>query len=165
MVNRRGKSGSSDGLYFLGLPNLCRWWLQPWNEKMLAPWKESYDKPRQHIKKQKHHFANKGLYSQSYGFSSSHIWMWELDVKTSECWRIDAFEFWCWRRFLRVPWTEGDQTSQYQPSIFIGMTDAEAEAPILWPPDVKSQLIGKDPDAGKDWRQKEKRAAEDKMVR
>ena len=58
----------------------------------------------QHIKKQRHYFANKGPSSQSYGFSSSHVWMWELDYK-AECWRIDAFELWCWRRLLRVPWT------------------------------------------------------------
>ena len=59
--------------------------------KDAAPWKESYDKPRQSIQKQRHHFANKGLYSQSYGFSSSHVWMWELDMKKAEHWRIDAF--------------------------------------------------------------------------
>ena len=61
--------------YFLGLQNHCRWWLQPLNEKMLAPWKKSYDKSRQHIKKQRHHFSNKGLNNQSYGFSHSHVWM------------------------------------------------------------------------------------------
>ena len=72
---------------------------------MLAPWKKSYDQPRWHIKKQRHYFANKGLSSQSYGFSSSHVWMWELDHKESWCWRIDAFELWYWRRLLRVPWT------------------------------------------------------------
>ena len=70
---------------------------------MLAPWKESHDQPIQHIKKHKHYFVNKGLSSQSYGFSSSHVWMWELYCK--ESWRIDAFELWCWRRLLRVPWT------------------------------------------------------------
>ena len=59
--------------YFWGLQNHCRWWLQPWNEKTLAPWKKSYDQPRQHIKKQRHYFANKGPSSQSYGFSSSHV--------------------------------------------------------------------------------------------
>ena len=69
---------------------------------MLTPWKKSYNQPRQHIKKQRHYFANKGLSSQSYCFSSSHVWMWELDYK--ESW-IDAFELWCWRRLLRVPWT------------------------------------------------------------
>ena len=74
---------------------------------MLTPWKESYDQPRQHIKKQRHYFANKGPPSQGYGFSSGHIWMWELDLKKAECRRIDAFELWCWRRLLRVPWTAG----------------------------------------------------------
>ena len=65
---------------------------------------ESSDQPRQHTKKQRHYFANKGLSSQSYGFSSSHVWMRELDYKKAECQRIDAFELWCWRRRLRVPW-------------------------------------------------------------
>ena len=73
---------------------------------MLAPWKKSYDKHRQHIKKQRHYFADKGLYSQSYGFSSSHVWMRELDHK--EGWALKKWCFWqwCWRRLLRVPWTE-----------------------------------------------------------
>ena len=71
--------------------------------KTLAPWKKSYDQPRQHIKKQRHYFANKGLSSQSFHFSSSHIWMWELDHKESWARRIDAFALWCWR-LLRVPW-------------------------------------------------------------
>ena len=71
---------------------------------MLAPWKKSYDQPQQHIKKQRHYFANRGLSSQGYGFSIGHVWMWDLDYK-AECWRIDAFELWCWRRLLRVPWT------------------------------------------------------------
>ena len=76
---------------------------------MLAPWKESYDKPRQRIKKQRHLFADKGLYSQSYGFSSSHVCMWvghvSWTIKKAEHWRNDAFELWCWRRLLRVLWT------------------------------------------------------------
>ena len=65
----------------------------------------SWKKPRQHIKKQRHYFVNKGPFSQSYGFSSSHVWMWELDYKKAEHWRIDTFELWCWKRLLRVPWT------------------------------------------------------------
>ena len=69
---------------------------------MLAPWKESYDQPRQHIKKQRHDFVNKGLSGQGYGFSSGHEWMWELTIKKAEHRRIDAFELWCWRRLLRV---------------------------------------------------------------
>ena len=72
---------------------------------MLAPWKKSYDKPRQHIKKQRHHFPNKSPYSQSYDFFSSHVSMWELDHKKAENWRTDAFELWCWGRLLKVPWT------------------------------------------------------------
>ena len=67
--------------FILGLQNQCKWWLQPWHSKMLAPWKKNYDQPRQHIKKQRHYFANKVLTSQSYGFSSSHVWMWVLDYK------------------------------------------------------------------------------------
>ena len=70
---------------------------------MLTPWKKSYDQPRKNIKKQRHCLANKGLFSQSYGFSSNHVWMWELDYK-AECRRIDAFELWYWRRLLRIPW-------------------------------------------------------------
>ena len=72
---------------------------------MLVPRKKSFDQPRQHIKKQRHYFANKGPSSQRYDFFSSHVWMWELDYKEAECWRTDAFELWCWRRLLRVPWT------------------------------------------------------------
>ena len=72
---------------------------------MLAPWKKSYEKPRQSIKKQKHHLANKGTYSQSYDFSSSHVQMWMFTIKKAECWRTDAFELWYWRRLVRVPWT------------------------------------------------------------
>ena len=72
---------------------------------MLAPWKKSYDKPRQYVKKHRHQSANKGPYSWSYGFSSSHVWMWVLDHKEAERQRIDAFKLWCWRRLFRVPWT------------------------------------------------------------
>ena len=92
-------------LYFPGLPNHCRWWLKPWNEKMLAPWKKSYDQPRQHIKKQRLYSANKGPSSQRYGFTSSLIWMWELDYKESWGPKNWSFELWCWRRLLWVPWT------------------------------------------------------------
>ena len=105
MGNRWGSNGNSERLYFLGLQNRCRWLLQPWNKKRLAPWEKSYDQPRQHIRKQRHYFANKGLCSKSYGFSSSHVWMWGLDYTESWLPKIDAFELGCWRRLLRVPWT------------------------------------------------------------
>ena len=75
---------------------------------MFSPWKKSYDKPRQHIKKERHYFADKGPSSQSYSFSRSHVWMWEMEswtIKKAEHQRTDAFELWCWRRLLIVPWT------------------------------------------------------------
>ena len=72
---------------------------------MLAPWKKNYDHPRQHIKRQRHHFANKGPYSQSYGFPVVMYGCESWTKKKAEHWRIDAFELWCWRRLLRVPWT------------------------------------------------------------
>ena len=105
MANTRGKSGNSDRLYFPGLQNHSGWWLQPWNSKMFAPRKESHDKPRQCIKKQTRYFANKGPHSQSYGFSSSHVWMWELDYK--ESW---ALKNWCFQivvleNTLESPWS------------------------------------------------------------
>ena len=123
----------------------------------------------QHIKKQRRTFANKGLYSQSYGFFSSHVWMWELVNK--ENW---APKNWCfWTVVLEKTLESPLDCKESQPVhpkadqswIFTGRTDAEAEAPILWPPDVKKWLIEKAPHAGKDWRQKEKGATEDEMVR
>ena len=89
-------------------------------------------------------------------------------IKKPECRRTDAFELWCWRRLLRVPWTarRSNQSilEEISPGVFTGRTGGEAETPILWPPDAKSWLIGKDPDAGKDWRQEEKGMTEDEMV-
>ena len=89
-------------------------------------------------------------------------------IKTVECQRIDAFELWYWRRLLRVPWTarisKPVHPKRKQSWIFIGRTDAEAEVPILWPPDAKNWLIGKEPDAGKDWRREENGTTKDKMV-
>ena len=134
---------------------------------MLAPWKKSYDQPRQHIKKQRHYFANKGPCSQSYGFSSSHVWMWELDYK--ESWVLKNWCFWTvmLEKTLESPldskeiqpvYTKGNQSW-----IFIGRNDAKAETPVLWPLDAKNWLTGKDPDAGKD-RRWEKGTTEDEMV-
>ena len=100
-----GENGNSDRFYLGGLQNHCRWWLQPWNSKKLSPWKKSYDQPRQHIKKQRHYFANKDPSSQNYSFSGSHVWIWELDYKESWVLKNDAFELWSWRRHLTVPWT------------------------------------------------------------
>ena len=124
---------------------------------MLAPWKESSDKPIQHIKKQRHHFACQGPSSQSYGFSSGHMLMWELNHK--EGWAPKNWYFCVGEDSLESLRLLGDQSVNpkgNQPWIFIGGSDAGAKAPIFWPPDVKSWLTGIDPNSGKDWRQKEK---------
>ena len=113
--------------------------------------------------KKRHYFANKGLSSQGYGFSSSHVWMWELDY--TESWVLKNWCFWtvvlspldC--KEIQPVHPKGNQSW-----IFIGGTDAEAETSILWPPDVKNWLIWKDPDAGKAWRPEEKGTREDEMV-
>ena len=85
-------------------------------------------------------------------------------IKKAERWRIDAFELWCWKRLLRVPWTARRSNQSILKEMFIGRTDAEVEAPIFWPPDAKSWLIWKYPDTGKDWGQEEKGTAEDEVV-
>ena len=120
---------------------------------MLAPWKKSYDQPRQHIKKQKYSFANKGPSSQSYIFSNSHVWIWELDYK--ESWAPKNWCFWTvvLQKTLQSP-LDCKEIKPVNPKgnqswIFIGRTDAEAETPIVWPPDAKSWLIGKDLMLGK----------------
>ena len=118
---------------------------------MFAPWKESHDKPRRHTKKQRHHFANKCLSSQTCDFSSGHVWMGELDHK--EGWVLKNWCFWTvgLEKTLESPLDCKEikpvSSKGNQPWIFIEKTDAEAEAPILWPPGMKSWLIRKDPDA------------------
>ena len=132
-------------------------------------WKKSYGQPRQCIKKQRCYFVNKGLSSQSYGFSSTHVWIRELDYK--ESW---ALKNWClWTVMLEKTLESPLDSKEIRPVhptgnqswIFTWRTDAEAETPILWPTDVKNWLTGKDPNAGKDWRlAKEKGMTEDEMV-
>ena len=133
---------------------------------MLTSWKESYDQPRQLIKKQRHYFAKISPSHQGYGFSNSHVWMWELDCK--ESW---VPKDWCFltvvlEKTLESPLDckEIQPVHQDQSWMFIGRTDVEAETPVLWPPDAKNWLIWKDPDAGKDWGQEEKGMTEDEMV-
>ena len=118
--------------------------------------------------KQRHYFANKGPSSQSYGFSSGHVRMWELDHKEAWAQKNWSSALWCWRRLFRVPWTarRSNQSilKQISPEYSEkGRTDAEAETPVLWPPGVKSWLIGKDSDAGRDWGH-EKGMVEDEMA-
>ena len=128
----------------------------------------SDDQPRQHIKKQKHYFANRGLSGQGYGFSRGHVWMWELDCE--ESWAPKNWCFWtvvlektlenpldC--KEIQLVHSKGDQSW-----VFIGRTDAKAETLVLWPPQAKRWLIGKDPDAGREWGKEEKVTTEDEMA-
>ena len=139
---------------------LCPEELQYSKKRSYSLEKKLYNQPRQHIKKQRHYFANKDPSSQDYGFSSGHVWMWELDCE--ESWMPKNWCFWIvvLEKTLESPLdckevqpvhSKGDQSW-----VFIGRTDAKAETPILWPPHAKSWLIGKDPDAGRDWGQEEK---------
>ena len=136
--------------------------------RTLAPWKKRYDNPRQHIKKQRHYFAKKVPHSQNYGFLVVMYGCESWTIKKAECQRNDAFELWCWRSLLRVPWTARRSNKsilkEINPEYSLERLMLEAEVPMLWPPDAKSWLIRKDPDAGKDWRQEKKGTTEDEMV-
>ena len=121
-----------------------------------------------HIKKKRHYFVNKGTSSQGCGFSSGHVWMWELDYKENS-----ALKNWCFSTVVLEKTLESPlDCKEIQPIhpkgdrswVFIGRTNVEAETPILWPPNSKSWLIWKDPDAGNDWGQEEKGTTEDEMV-
>ena len=119
------------------------------------------------ILKIRHYFANGGPYIQNYGFSSSHVWVWELDHKEGWVMRNLCFGTMVLEKTLESP-LDYKEIKQVNPRrnqswIFIGRNDAEAEAPIIWPPDAKRKFTGKDPDAGKDWRRK-KVMTEDEMV-
>ena len=165
MADRWGNSGT-----FVGgrLQNLCRWWLHLWNEKTLTLWEKSNDQPRVRIKKQRHYFANKGLSSQGYGFSSSHVWMWVLDYKESLVPKNWCFWTVVLEKTLKSPLdckeNQPVHTKGHQFWIFIRRTDPKAVTLIIWPPDAKNRLIWKDPDVGKDWRQEEKGTTQDELV-
>ena len=153
----------SKRLYFGGLQNHWRWWLKSWNQKTLAPSKKSCDQPRQHVKKQRHYFAKKDPSSQSYVFSSSHVWMWELDYK--ETWVLKNWCFWTvgWRKLLRVPWTARrsnqsilkEISPEYSLEGLMLKLKLQYFGHLMWRTDS-----GKDPNAGKNWRQEEKETTE-----
>ena len=154
-----GKQWKQCQTSFLGAPKSLQMVIAAMKLKDTYSWKGSYDQPRQHIKKQRHYFANKGPSSQGYSFSSGRVWMWELNCE--ESW---VLKNWCfWTVVLEKTLESPLHCKEIQPVhskrdrslVFIGRTDAEAETPILWPPHVKSWLIGKDPDAGRDWGQEE----------
>ena len=162
MGNRWGNSGNSDS------PKSLQMVIAAMKLKTLTPWKESYNRPTEHIKKQWHYFVNKGPSSQGYGFSSGHVWMWELDYKESR-----APKNWCFwtvvlEKTLESPLDckeiQSVPPKRDQSWVFTGRTDAEVETLILWPPHVKSWLIGKDPHARKDWRQQKKGTTVDEVV-
>ena len=146
-ITRDKRNGNSDRLYFLGLQNHCGRWLQPWNWKMLAPWKKSYDKPRWHIKKQRHHFADNDLYSQSYSFSSSQVQV--LDLVHQESWMPENWCFWTvmLEKTLESP-LDSKKIKPVHPKgnlswIFIGRTGFWSWNSNIWPPNVKNWLIWK----------------------
>ena len=168
MVNRWGNNGAvTDFSFGGGAPKSLQMMIAAMKLKTFIPWKESYDQPRKHIKKQRHYFANKGPSSQRYGFSSGHVWIWELDCE--ESW---APKNWCFWTLVLKTLESPLGCKEIQPVhpkgdqfwIFIGRTDAEAETPLFWPYDAKNWLTGKDPGAGKDWRLEEKGMTEDEMV-
>ena len=167
MANRWRNNGNSDRL-FSWAPKSLKMVTEAMKLKEACSLEKSYDKPREWIKKQRHYFADKGLSSQSYYFSSSHVWMWELDHKESL-----APKNWCfWTMVLEKTLQSPLDCKEIKPVhpkgnqswIFIGKTDTEAETPVLWPPNVKNWRTGKDPDVGKDWKQEEKGPKEDEMV-
>ena len=170
MANRWGSNENCERLYFGGLQKLLQMVTADMQLKDTCSLEEKLWQSRQHIKKQRRYFANKVPSSQNYGFSSSHVWIHELDYKESWSSKKKKKESWSQKKWCL--WTvvlektlespldckeiqpvhpEGDQSWK-----FIGKTDGKAEAPILWPPDAKNWLIWKDPDAGKDWRWEEK---------
>ena len=147
MANRWGNNGNSARLYFWGLQNHCRWWLQPWNKKTLTPWKKSYDQSRQHIKVMVFLVVMYGCERVPKNWC---FWTVVLE-KTFES-LLDCKE-------IQSVHPKGNQSW-----MFIGRTDVEAETPILWPSDAMSWLIWKDSDAGKNQRQEEKGMTEDEML-
>ena len=131
---------------------------------MLAPWKKSYDKPRQLIEKQRHYFTNKGPSSQSYVFSSSHTWCESWTIKKAELWRIDIFELWCWRRLLRVPWSARGSNQ----SILKDISPEYSLEGLKLKLQNFGHLIERADSLEKtlkDWGQEEKETTEDEMVR
>ena len=179
MANRGGNKGKNERHYFLGFQNHCRWWGQPW--KTLAPWKKSYDQNRPLLLGRKamtkiDSILKRRNFSLSTKVHLVKAMVFPVVMYGCESYTIKKEEHqnWCFwtvvlKKTLESPLgckeiklvhPKGNQSL-----IFIGRTDAEAETPILWPPDVKNWLIGKDPDAGKDWRQEEKGMVEDDMAR
>ena len=172
MANRWRNSGNIGRLHFRGAPKLLQMMtaaMKLKKKKTLTPWKKSYDQPRQHIKKHRHYFANKDPSSEGYGFSSSHVWMWELNYK--ESWVLKNSCFWIvvLEKTLESPL----DCKEIQP---VSPKGDQSFRSVHWKdwhwnwnsnslqPNAKNWLIGKDPDAGKDWRGEEKGLTEAEMA-
>ena len=166
MANRWGNNGNSDRFYFLELQITQDSDYSHKIERHLLLGRKAMTNPDSILKSRD--ITNKGLSIQSYGFSSSHIWMWELDNKAS--WVLKNWCFWIvvLEKTLESPLNckeiQPVHPKGNQSWIFIGRTDVEAETPIFWPPDSKNWLTGEDPDAEKDWGQEKKRLTEDEMI-
>ena len=168
MANRWGNSGNSVRLYFLGSKITADGDCSHEIKRRLLLGRKVMTNLDSILKSRDNYFASKGPSSQGYGFSSSHVWIWEVDYK--ESWALKNWCFWTvvLEKTLESPldckeiqpvYPKGDQSW-----VFVGRTDVEAVTPILWPPHVKSWLIGKDSDAGRDWGQEEKGTTEDEMA-
>ena len=163
MANRWGHNGNSDRLYFGGTPKSLQ--MVTVAIKLKDTWKKSYDSL---LKGRDFTLLTKVRLVKAMIFPVVMYWCESWTIKKAECQRINAFELWCWRRLLRVRWTARSSNQsilkEISPEYSFGRTDAEDEAPVLWSLDVKNWLIGKSPDAGKDWRQEEKGMTENEMV-
>ena len=168
MGNRWASSANCVRLYIFGLQNTAGGDCSHEIKRHLLLGRKVMTNSRQHIERQRHYFVNRSTSSQGFIFSSSHIWVWELDYK--ESWALKNWCFWtvvlektpecpldC--KEIQPVHPKGDQSW-----VFIGRTDVDAETPVLWPPDEKSWLIWEDPDAGKDWGQEKKGMTEDEMI-
>ena len=167
MASRWGNNGNSDSLYFGGLQNHCKWWLQPWNWKALAPWKKSCDQPRQHIKIRNITLLTKFHVVRAMVFPVVLYGCESWTIRKAESQRIDALEWWCWRRLLRVLWTARrlkqsilkEMNPEYSLEGLMLKLKLQYFDHLMW-----RLRTGKDPDAGKDWGQEQKGAIEDEMV-
>ena len=166
MGSRWGNSGNSVRLYFSGLQNHCRWWLQPWNLKKLTLGRKGMTDLDSILKSRGITLSINVLLVKVFPVVMYGCESWT--VKKTENWRIDAFELWCWKRFLKVPWTARRSNQSILKEISSGCSlegvMLKLKTPILWPPHAKNWPSGKDSDAGRDWGQEEKGMTEDEMA-
>ena len=170
MANRGRNNGTSERLYFFGLQNHWDGDCSHEIKRCLLPGRKAMANLNSVLQSRDITLSTKVCLVKAMVFPVVIYGCESWTINKTEHRRIDAFELWCWRRLLRVPWTarrsKQSILKEISPeySLFIGRTDVEAETPILWPPDAKSWLIRKDPDAGKDWWREEKGTTEDKMI-